>query len=78
VKPGPALIAGFASKEAEKSLDHLDPIKHGGVHGISNVAICCRSCNCKKHDRPFAKWLDRLPERQRATAERLYRRVKGL
>jgi 5-methylcytosine-specific restriction endonuclease McrA len=46
--------------ESNKSLDHLDPIKHGGAHGISNVVICCRHCNNRKSGRPFAQWLELL------------------
>lgn len=60
-----------------KSLDHLDPLNDGGTHGISNVAICCRSCNIKKHARPFAEWLAKIPEANRPAAQRLYRRVRG-
>lgn len=60
-----------------KTLDHLDPLSRGGVHGISNVAVVCKSCNRRKHARPFAVWVGMLPPERRPIAARLYRRVTG-
>jgi 5-methylcytosine-specific restriction endonuclease McrA len=68
---------GSAMRGSQKSLDHLDPLSDGGLHGISNVAICCRRCNIAKSAAPFIHWLDRLPEPHRARAAALYRKVRG-
>lgn len=59
------------------TLDHLEPVASGGVHGISNVTACCNSCNARKGARPFSLWLEMLAEPHRSRAERLYRRVRG-
>jgi 5-methylcytosine-specific restriction endonuclease McrA len=47
----------------DKTLDHMTPVSLGGVHGISNVTVCCYSCNSRKRNMPFAKWLTKLPPR---------------
>lgn len=62
--------------EGDKTLDHLDPISHGGVHGISNVAICCRACNTRKHSKTFARWLAELDAVNARRARRLYVRTR--
>lgn len=35
----------------DKSLDHVLPITRGGSHSITNVVVCCRRCNSRKHAR---------------------------
>lgn len=45
----------------DKTLDHITPVSLGGVHGISNVTVCCYSCNSRKHNMPFERWLSKLP-----------------
>jgi hypothetical protein len=45
----------------EKELDHMAPVSRGGQHTIGNVTVCCKSCNCRKRDKPFAVWLGQLP-----------------
>jgi HNH endonuclease len=61
-----------AKSFASKSLDHLDPLSRGGVHGISNVAICCRRCNIRKNRHSFEEWIAMLPENNKQIARRLY------
>lgn len=63
--------AMFRSDE-EKSLDHMDPIALGGLHGLSNLVVCCRSCNQRKRDKPFREWLLMLDEPWYGRAEALY------
>jgi 5-methylcytosine-specific restriction endonuclease McrA len=41
----------------DKTLDHRNPLSRGGVHGVSNVVICCRTCNVRKRDLPFDMWM---------------------
>jgi hypothetical protein len=43
--------------DADKSLDHIEPVSRGGVHGVSNVVICCLGCNLKKQAKPIDVWL---------------------
>ena len=45
----------------DKTLDHMVPVSRGGVHGIGNVTVCCYSCNSRKKDMPFDRWLQRIP-----------------
>lgn len=59
------------------TLDHLDPVGRGGLHGISNTTACCGPCNSAKGDRPYSEWLKILEEPHRSRALRLYRRVRG-
>lgn len=44
-----------------KTLDHMTPVSLGGVHGISNVTVCCYSCNSRKRNMAFDRWLTKLP-----------------
>lgn len=45
----------------EKQLDHLTPVSRGGTHTLGNVTVCCKSCNSRKRNKPFAAWLATLP-----------------
>lgn len=33
---------------ADRTLDHMLPLFRGGVHGVSNVIVCCARCNSFK------------------------------
>ncbi len=35
-------------RSKDKSLDHVIPLVALGAHSISNVVICCKSCNARK------------------------------
>lgn len=35
------------------TIDHIQPLKHGGSHTLSNLVACCRSCNSKKNAGPL-------------------------
>ena len=59
------------------TLDHLDPLALGGLHGVSNVVACCRACNARKRARPFTEWLMSLAEPYRSRARHLYVRARG-
>lgn len=43
-----------------KAFDHVSPLSRGGLHGISNVLICCRSCNSRKSAKPIERWLGEI------------------
>lgn len=45
---------------SEKTLDHIMPLKSGGAHGLSNVLVCCRSCNTRKSAKPPDRWLAQI------------------
>lgn len=45
----------------DKSLDHMEPLSRGGWHSATNVLVCCRRCNSRKHDTPYAEWLTKIP-----------------
>lgn len=60
-----------------RSLDHMDPIARGGVHGLSNLVVCCRPCNQSKGDKRFAVWLMSLHDPWRTHAEALYTSLHG-
>jgi hypothetical protein len=55
-----------------KSLDHLVPLEKGGSHSLSNVTICCLSCNSKKGNLHYHDWIERLGEPYRTNAKKIY------
>jgi 5-methylcytosine-specific restriction endonuclease McrA len=54
---------GDPYKKSRRSLDHIVPLaKANGrkLHSLSNVIVCCRSCNCKKHAKGLTQFLEEL------------------
>ncbi|WP_083747307.1 HNH endonuclease [Teichococcus deserti] len=45
---------------SDKTLDHIIPLKLGGIHGVSNVLVCCRTCNTRKNAKPPDRWLAQI------------------
>lgn len=41
------------------TLEHKIPLSRGGTNRYNNLAIACRSCNCKKHDKTVEEWKGR-------------------
>lgn len=41
----------------QKTADHIVPLTQGGQHSMTNLAICCISCNSAKRDRTPEQWL---------------------
>ena len=68
---------GVTMTAEDKTLDHMNPISKGGMHGLSNVVVCCRSCNARKCDKDFPEWLDELTEDFRRRMAALYRKCAG-
>ncbi len=61
----------------DASLDHITPIARGGIHGTCNVLICCRSCNTRKNDMPFDRWLKAIDPACVPSAEAAFRKATG-
>jgi 5-methylcytosine-specific restriction endonuclease McrA len=38
------------------TIDHVIPLKKGGIHGIGNLVPCCQSCNSSKRDKFVMEW----------------------
>ena len=38
------------------TLEHKIPLSRSGTNEYSNLAIACKSCNCKKHNRTLEEW----------------------
>jgi len=53
-------------------LDHMDPISLGGEGSERNTVYCCVSCNLKKGDKLFTKWLGELEPKYRELSRRVY------
>lgn len=68
---------GDHAKGSDATVDHLDPLALGGLHGIANVIVACRDCNSKKRDQPFVRWLEALPHSERGRVRELYQKVRG-
>lgn len=41
----------------EATLDHIVPLSQGGKTTKGNVAVCCHTCNARKHSRTPVEWL---------------------
>jgi len=44
----------------ERTLDHIVPLSKGGKDELSNVCVCCRSCNARKGARPVQAYSVRV------------------
>lgn len=42
---------GKRDNQAALSMDHIRPVRDGGLTTADNIQPLCRSCNCKKHTR---------------------------
>ena len=38
-------------------LDHIEPLRWGGAHDISNATVACKSCNSSKGDKTLLRFL---------------------
>lgn len=53
-------------------LDHMDPLSLGGEDSKNNTVFCCVSCNLKKKNKLFTKWLEELEPKYRKLSRRIY------
>ena len=63
---------------ANRTLDHMDPVADGGVHGMSNLVVSCNSCNRAKASIPFIEWIQSLSSVNRDNALMIYWEKKSL
>lgn len=49
-----------------RTIDHVDPLVHGGSADLSNLAVACLSCNSSKSDTPLVRWLAERARRKSA------------
>lgn len=42
----------------EKTIDHKIPITRGGTNNLTNIVICCQSCNSKKSNKTEEEFLN--------------------
>lgn len=53
--------------ESKRTIDHKTPLKRGGVHTSSNLAMACKSCNCSKgakNEAEFREYMHRKRTKQ--------------
>ena len=50
--------------KTDRHVDHKHPISKGGLHGLDNLAVCCRSCNVRKNATPYDQWLLKCSQRE--------------
>lgn len=51
------LYCGSILSKQNRTLDHIVPIANGGIHGVSNVIVCCKSCNCRRGAKLIDRWI---------------------
>lgn len=74
--------------EADRTLDHITPLKDGGANTFSNITQACRSCNSRKSDYPALSYLhqnqdawmirqlvDKLAQRDRISYDEAFMRL---
>lgn len=54
---------GKDTPEAERTLDHITPMRQGGDNTFSNVTMACRSCNSSKGDYPALSFLHKKQDK---------------
>ena len=42
------------------TMDHVIPMSAGGAHDLSNLVVCCKSCNSSKQDKLPEVWLSKI------------------
>lgn len=70
----------FASRpdeHANTSVDHMDAMTLGGEDSIRNCVVVCRTCNTRKKNMRFDRWLEKIPKERRNFARRFYYRRHG-
>jgi len=45
------------SPGTDMTMDHVIPMSAGGPHDLTNLVVCCKSCNSSKQDKLPAEWL---------------------
>lgn len=48
---------GHLMRSVDKSLDHKTPLSAGGAHSITNVVVCCKTCNTFKGKQTIDEWI---------------------
>lgn len=59
------------------TLDHMEPLSLGGLHGVSNLVPCCTECNDEKRAKPFYEWLARFKQADQFRIIKVYRQVRN-
>lgn len=68
---------GVDMERSDMTLDHRVPLSRGGVHGASNVVVCCRRCNHEKRDLPYDAWLAVVSRRAGCTVSDCFASTYG-
>lgn len=66
---------GDSYSKSRKSLDHIIPLaKADGrkLHSITNVLVCCRSCNNRKHAKGLTRFLEEMEAAKRKDSVRTH------
>lgn len=65
---------GYMERD-DKVLDHIVPLKLGGMHSASNVTVMCWSCNAGKAARHPSRWLQLLNDQASARMRNHYSKM---
>lgn len=61
----------YLCEEEGKDFDHVVPLSRGGEHSLSNIRICCTSCNSMKSKNTLEELLHSIPNKKQALEQEL-------
>lgn len=44
------------TSEDKRTIDHVQPLSRNGPHSIYNLVMCCKTCNCRKHNKTQSEY----------------------
>ena len=63
------------SARRRTNIDHIVPQSQGGSDDLDNLLLSCRTCNTRKGDKPYEKYIREELKRVRKHLETLEKRV---
>ena len=62
------LYCGETLTNRNSVIDHMDPLSKGGLHSITNLIPCCKTCNMAKAAKDFIEYIACLNEPYQSNA----------
>ncbi len=59
-----------------RHLDHMDPVSKDGLHSVTNLIVCCETCNVRKGTASYYEWVRTLKPLHQKRAFEVYQKKK--